>query len=133
MRVYVKKSMAERLDKHYVDPKTGCWMWYGSVDKDGYGRLRGSTDGVIEVIRAPRASWNLHRGNIPKGFMVLHDCDTPACINPSHLYLGKQRENGADKAVRGRAVSNTPSGQANPMSATNRAKRAEFMMLANSQ
>lgn len=34
--------------------------------------------------------------------MVLHHCDTPACVNPDHLYLGGYAENAADVARRGR-------------------------------
>lgn len=32
------KPMAEKLKKYKLDPLTGCWLWTGSVDKDGYGR-----------------------------------------------------------------------------------------------
>ena len=112
------------MRKTRKDAITGCWMWTGSVDKDGYGRMRGSIDKVVWSMRAPRASWECYVGLIPKGLMVLHHCDTPACINPQHLYLGTQAENGRDKKIRGRGRGNTPSGQSNPMSATNRALRA---------
>jgi hypothetical protein len=114
-RVYERKSMSERLDKYYIDPTSDCWIWYGSVDKDGYGRLRGSINGVIVVDRAPRASYELHVGPIPEGLMVLHHCDVPACINPKHLYLGTQKENGHDKKVRGRARTTPQFGAANGM------------------
>lgn len=48
---------------------------------------------------------------IPKGFMVLHECDNPACFNPEHLKLGTQQDNMADKISRGRQPigSNIPS------------------------
>lgn len=102
MRIYETKPMSEKLDKYTVNDNN-CWIWFGSVDKDGYGRIRGSVKGVVWVKRAPRASYEHHVGPIPEGLMVLHHCDIPACINPEHLYLGTQVENGADKKNRGRA------------------------------
>lgn len=114
MRVYSRKPMSERLSKYYVNTN-GCWIWTGSVNRDGYGRLRGSIDGKIDVIRAPRASWEHYKSSIPKGLMVLHTCDVPACINPDHLYLGTQKENGNDKKIRGRGRTTPQCGEKNGM------------------
>jgi len=35
---------------------------------------------------------------------VLHSCDTPACWNPDHLFLGTQADNVHDCIQKGRAV-----------------------------
>ena len=43
--------------------------------------------------------------------MVLHDCDTPACFEPSHLYVGTAAQNSADMIQRGRT--NGPKGVRN--------------------
>lgn len=56
------------------------------------------------VFAAHRISWEIHRGNIPKGMYVLHKCDVPGCVNPDHLYLGTQSENMRDAYHRGRKV-----------------------------
>ena len=32
---------------------------------------------------------------------VLHKCDVPACVRPSHLYLGNVRDNAKDMVARG--------------------------------
>ena len=37
---------------------------------------------------AHRAAWEAEHGPIPPGMLVLHECDTPACIAISHLHLG---------------------------------------------
>jgi hypothetical protein len=48
--------------------------------------------------------WELHNGPIPKGKMICHHCDNPACVNPEHLYLGDGKSNKQDCIRRGRAV-----------------------------
>lgn len=108
------KPMSEKLKKYFVN-ENGCWIWIGSVDKDGYGRIRGSKNNEVYVIRAPRASYTFHIGEIGDGLMVLHHCDVPACINPQHLYLGTQAENGRDKKIRGRARTTAQFGENNGM------------------
>lgn len=93
-------SVKERLETGMeVDENTGCHIWIRGKDPDGYGRLksRNKTD------RAHRLSYETYVGEIPKGLMVLHKCDNPSCINPSHLFLGDQRENIGDMLRKGRS------------------------------
>jgi hypothetical protein len=91
-------TVIERFWK-YVHKTDTCWLWTGSRDKRGYGRLR--VNNLPEL--TSRLSWKIHYGGIPKGKYVLHHCDTPGCVNPSHLYLGDQFDNMADMWGRGRA------------------------------
>lgn len=75
-----------------------CWEWTAAKKPSGYGHLK--IQGRTE--RAHRISWTLHLGPIPGGMLVLHTCDTPSCVNPRHLYLGKDKENVRDMHGRGR-------------------------------
>jgi hypothetical protein len=76
-----------------ISEESGCWLWLGGLDKDGYGQThyRGKN------IRAHRVTWILANGAIPAEMVVMHECDTPACINPAHLKLGTNLENNEDK------------------------------------
>ncbi len=84
--------------RYTVDPQSGCWVWIGSTNQDGYGLW--SAHGEK---RAHRASFVLHHGVIPKGMHVLHTCDNPGCVNPDHLRLGTHQDNMADLRKKGRA------------------------------
>lgn len=90
---------------------TGCWLWSGATSAGGYGSIR-RTGAERRQINTHRAAWEVHRGPIPDGLSVLHRCDTPACCNPAHLFLGTQHDNMVDKIVKGRA--RRPQGEAAP-------------------
>jgi hypothetical protein len=70
----------------------------GEVDRDGYRRVSCNRN----RIRVHRLVWELFFGKIPAGKWVLHRCDNPPCIEPSHLYLGTNLENVRDRQERGR-------------------------------
>lgn len=92
------KTVLERLlrKSHFI-PFSGCLIWAGNCDKDGYGFIK--VDGKRRL--AHRAAYAISKG-APKNF-VCHTCDVPSCINPDHLYDGTNSENMRDRSKRGRA------------------------------
>lgn len=77
-----------------------CWIWKGVPDNGGYGNLWVKRRPIL----AHRISYFLAHGELLKELCVLHDCDTPLCVNPSHLHLGTKGENNAERKARGRGA-----------------------------
>src|ERR1700679_3623588 len=80
------------------EPNSGCWLWFGTEDGHEYGSVWFSG----RPHKAHRVFWTLTFGEIPRGLFVLHKCDTPACCNPDHLFLGTHKENMIDMVSKGR-------------------------------
>ncbi len=87
----------------FVDQTTpdACWLWRGPVNRDGYGRMHYHGSRWL----AHRLSYLLVTNIDPGRLCVLHRCDTPACINPRHLFLGTQSDNNADMKAKQRHAS----------------------------
>lgn len=79
-----------------------CWVWIARLTDSGYGRLRMCNTNRNKDIRAHVASWILTVGPITDGLCVLHHCDNPRCVRPSHLWLGTRGDNIRDCIAKNR-------------------------------
>jgi hypothetical protein len=77
----------------------GCWLWTGCKNEWGYGLASWAGR---KNLRVHRISYEIASGTIPAGKLVLHKCDTPACLRPDHLFLGTDADNMLDKQRKGR-------------------------------
>lgn len=94
--------LRERLERNAArDDKTGCLVWHGARDKDGYGLIQDTYPQRV-LRRAHRASFEEVNGPIPDGMQVCHRCDNPACIEPAHLFVGTNSDNQVDAVRKGR-------------------------------
>lgn len=92
-------SLAEKI-AHYAspEPNTGCFLWTGQLNDDGYGSLwwKGRMQG------AHRLAWEAENGPLPEGLQALHRCDMRCCVNVAHLFAGTQIDNIEDMVAKGR-------------------------------
>lgn len=87
LRLYRDKIVKRR--QVYNRLGTPCWEWAGSLDRDGYAKIKfeGRTWRVYRLV------WTFINGPIPSGMEVDHKCQTRNCFNPEHLQLTTPEEN----------------------------------------
>lgn len=77
-------------NKAIPEPNTGCWIWIGSLDTNGYGLIWNGE----RVVRAHQLAYRVLVGEVPDGLVLDHlRCDTPLCRNPAHLNPTTQHDN----------------------------------------
>ncbi len=94
----MKKLSPELFDQRTERQDNGCLLWIGprsGTFSTGYG-LWGRRQ------YAHHEAYKRANGEIPRGLVVCHRCDTPLCVEPEHLFLGTRADNQRDMATKGR-------------------------------
>lgn len=72
-----------------LDILSGCWIWKGALDKEGYGIFSIGKKNK----RAQRLSYEHWNGKLIKNLTIDHLCRNRACVNPEHLEQVTNKEN----------------------------------------
>ena len=92
---HLSHSGADRVLSNCIPvPETGCFLFEGVWDVNGYGKLRNDSKDCL--------AHRLVLGVTNPGMKVCHKCDTPACCNPLHLFIATQADNLRDMRNKGR-------------------------------
>ena len=110
-----KQDAHRILDNIKIDPETSCWEWQKHKNRKGYGKIRA----FRKTLSAHRLSYTLftradRTTDIPEGAVIMHDCDNPGCVNPTHLTAGTQLDNVADMVAKGRQATGQRHGSFKP-------------------
>lgn len=77
-----------RFKSKIVESPSGCWLWQGPLDRDGYGSFYFRR----QPRRAHRVGYFMINGPIASGLFVNHTCRNRHCVNPQHLEAVTARE-----------------------------------------
>jgi len=77
------------FERYAVSIDSGCIVWTGSIDKEGYGRVWVRPGHQA----AHRYSWEWLHGPVPQGKELDHICRVRACVNARHLEPVTHAEN----------------------------------------
>ena len=92
--IHKRPETATYFERHVeLIPFTDCHIWVGAISNSGYGQATVKNKNML----AHRASYEIYKGKIPDGKIVLHRCDNPLCVNPDHLTTGSHSDNTIDK------------------------------------
>jgi hypothetical protein len=82
------------------DDATGCLLYAGRARlNDGHVQITYNARPVL----LHRLAYEQAYGPIPEGMKVCHTCDVRHCAEPTHMFLGTQKDNLRDMFAKGRA------------------------------
>lgn len=87
--------------------KNGCWEFESEMNIQTYPSIE---IGKRKSGSIHRVSYEIHKGEIPKGMVVRHLCHNSRCCRPSHLEIGTQKQNIQDSVVEDRQAKGSKNG-----------------------
>jgi len=84
------------LEWSIPEPNSGCWLWLGAIDFDGYAKMQvGSrTNGTRQHATAHSQSYRAFICDYDKSlYEIDHTCRVRSCVNPAHLEAVTDLEN----------------------------------------
>lgn len=100
-------SAKDMLEARSEMQSSGCRVWRGSLNSDGYASVSGFYWGrFYQVTKAHQLSYIVYNGEYNRDKVIRHSCHTPACINPEHLSTGSRLDNMRDMVLAGRSSDN---------------------------
>lgn len=89
----IARPVIDRIwDRTMPIPVSGCLVWMGRLDKDGYGRISLGGHGRPRAL-VHRAAYEIIERPIPVGMTLDHKCRVRSCWNSDHLEPITNREN----------------------------------------
>lgn len=99
----MNEAAVERMLAKTEQVPNGCLLWKGTCNHKGYGQVW--VDGKMQLVH--RVLYATFVEQIPEGYIVMHSCDEPGCVNPQHLRAGTHRDNAFDRDRKGRGYRGT--------------------------
>lgn len=87
--LYNENALGRLRASYQVNPVTGCWLWTGGTNPEGYGNFWY----LGQTVSAHRAAYYLLVGEVEAELTLDHLCRKRNCVNPSHLEPVTEREN----------------------------------------
>ena len=80
-QMYLLSKLTERLQQRIYVAPSGCWIWKGTYNRNGYGRY-------CILGKQPMAHIHVYKilhGDYQEGLLLDHNCRTRNCCNPTHI------------------------------------------------
>jgi hypothetical protein len=93
-----EKDVERFWEKTMPEPNSGCILWLGASNEQGYGTVWYGG----RARKAHRFAFAIANGGLVAGLDVMHSCDNPHCVNPRHLAAVPTAVNVRDAFLKGR-------------------------------
>lgn len=101
-----RNDVLHRLRTRVEKNENGCLEWKGARTKGGYGTMTLTLERYkSKTALCHRVLWEFENDvELGRKIYVCHRCDTPACLNMAHLYVGTAKVNSEDMVRKGRST-----------------------------